>query len=611
MMLATVWQLSAARRYGIGIGFAIAALLIQVGLHQPMSARGELVFFVASSSFAALTLGLGPALVIFIVGAAFGMLVSPPVGSLYVESAADRLALVAYAVATLLFVFTGEWMRRLTLRAIATERARDARFHRVIDSSAVPFSLLRPVTENEVIVDFVLEYANPASLSALKLSANQAIGRNIREILPGTWDHPGLFDRYVRVLSTGQSDQFELYRSGNGIQGWFQVSSCSTDGRVAVWYTDITAQKQSAEFMADIDRRKDIFIATLAHELRNPLAPIRSSAALMKLENVTTQQRAWAADVIERQTASMTVLLEDLLDASRISRGTLQVTPQRIRLQDVISAALETSHTAFGPRRLRLQYETTETPIFVSADPLRLSQVLVNLLTNAAKFSSEGSSITVLVRVEEVQAVIDIIDQGAGISPQHLERVFGLFEQLHPLDARTPAGLGLGLAVARALTELQGGTLQAYSAGEGCGSTFTVRIPLSLGAAVDTAAESAMPTFRARRIVIVDDNRDAADALALFLASRGHQVDVAYSGDEALRLANDIRPEVAILDLHMPGMSGLQVAETLRESGLPTTLVAVTGFGQELDREAAQRAGIERHFLKPVSPIELAHFLEG
>jgi signal transduction histidine kinase len=378
---------------------------------------------------------------------------------------------------------------------------------------------------------------------------------------------------------------------------------------------EIEAELHQQRDWRDADRRKDEFLATLAHELRNPLAPIRQAALISKAPTATDAQKRWSHDVIDRQVQHMSLLLDDLLDISRVTRGTLALRMQSTELATVIDTAVETARPTIDSKRHVLTVDTPPEPIHFTADPLRVAQVLSNLLTNAAKYTDPEGQIRVIARCEADNVVICVADSGIGISATALPRVFNMFSQVHSTTDRSEGGLGIGLALAQGLIELHGGTIEARSAGLGCGSEFTVRLPRRVGVGVVKSTFNSVPTTRAtlsRRILIADDNRDSAETLAALLRMEGHEVTSVHDGPVALSVFGELKPDVALLDIGMPGLTGYEVARKMRQSAprVPLTLIAITGWGQDIDKERAFAAGFDHHLTKPVDPQSLAELLK-
>jgi CheY-like chemotaxis protein len=368
------------------------------------------------------------------------------------------------------------------------------------------------------------------------------------------------------------------------------------------------AERRAAErALREADRRKDAFFATLAHELRNPLAPLASATEILARAGDTPEDEARrdrARHVIERQVAHMVRLIDDLLDLSRITHGKLELRRERVSLAAVIESALETAGPLLVRRRQQFELAVPEAPVFLHADPMRLAQVIANLVSNAAKYTEPGGK----VRLEAVRdggdVVVSVVDSGIGIPAVHLAHVFTMFGQGHRAHEPVYGGLGIGLALARSLAELHGGRLTAASEGEGKGSVFTLRIAC---AAEDSVVPSATPVSPRvpplpRRILVVDDNVDAALTLAELLTLEGHETHVAHDGPAAVDAARRLSPDVAILDIGLPGFDGFEVARRLRAdpalSGV--LLVALSGWVQPDDRARSRKAGFDHHLAKPI-----------
>jgi PAS domain S-box-containing protein len=357
--------------------------------------------------------------------------------------------------------------------------------------------------------------------------------------------------------------------------------------------------QQREEALREADRRKDEFLATLAHELRNPLAPIRNAAKMLQADR--GQKLGWAANIIDRQTGTMARLLDDLLDVSRITRGTLTVRRERVRLRELVSGALETAQPLIEERGHRLTVAVPEA-LELDADPVRLEQVLSNLLTNAAKYTDRGGLIELSARIRDEHLEIDVKDSGIGLAAESLEALFSIFSQVKSTLHRSEGGVGIGLALVKGIVELHGGSVTAKSAGLGQGSEFIVRLPLSRSLlAGETAAPSPPVRVARRRVLVVDDNRDGAETLGVLLELAGHEVRVTHSGRGALDEVTNAPPEVAIIDIGMSDLNGYEVARGIRatDSGKSMLLIALTGWGQEEDKADAYAAGFDAHLTKP------------
>jgi signal transduction histidine kinase len=362
----------------------------------------------------------------------------------------------------------------------------------------------------------------------------------------------------------------------------------------------------------EADRRKDEFLATLAHELRNPLAPLRNALEILRLRGEEPQAAGKAREIMQRQLNQMVRLVDDLLDVSRITTGKLEVRKQPVALEAVIRNAIETARPLIEAQHHELVIELPREPLEVDADSTRLAQVILNLLNNAAKYTPPGGRITLSAAREIDRAVVRVRDNGIGIDAPMLPRVFDMFVQADRSLERTQAGLGVGLTLARRLVELHQGTLSGASEGLNKGSEFTVSIPVAQRAGVDVPAQRpAAEGMPRHRVLLADDNVDFVSSLAALLAADGHDVRVAHDGAQALELARQFDPEFAFLDIGMPKVNGYEVARRLRDEAAGCVLVAVTGWGQEADRQRAREAGFDRHLVKPVDPGQIEAILEA
>jgi CheY-like chemotaxis protein/two-component sensor histidine kinase len=362
--------------------------------------------------------------------------------------------------------------------------------------------------------------------------------------------------------------------------------------------------------LRETDRRKDEFLATLAHELRNPLAPIRNSLQILKTPDVDAPTVERSLEMMERQVQQLVRLVDDLMDVSRVMRGRIELRRERIELSAVVARAIETVQPLIDAHRQRLTLQVPEDSLPIDVDQLRMAQVVGNLLTNAAKYTEPGGRIDVSANRDNDAAVLRIRDNGIGIDPKMLPRIFELFVQVDQATTRSQGGLGIGLTLVKNLVEMHNGTVEAHSEGDGKGSEFVVRLPLVAKQRVATSGGESgrqtpeTPSPSGFRLLVVDDNRDAANSLALLLKLQGHEVRVAYSGIAALETARTYRPDMVFLDIGMPDMDGYEVARRLRqEPGLEKiVLAALTGWGQQEDRRRAAEAGFNHHLVKPPEP---------
>jgi signal transduction histidine kinase/ActR/RegA family two-component response regulator len=366
------------------------------------------------------------------------------------------------------------------------------------------------------------------------------------------------------------------------------------------------ALRKSEEELKRADRRKDEFLATLAHELRNPLAPMRNAVEFLRAKGTSAPELRWAHDVIDRQVQLMARLLEDLLDVSRVALDRPHLRMTLVELGAVIDAAVETSFPLMERARHDLEVTLPPEPIYLQADPVRLSQVFANLLNNAAKYTDDGGRIRIVAEMRRRDVVVSISDTGIGIAPDQLPHVFDIFSQAKPASGRAQGGLGIGLSLVKGLVELHGGAVDAHSEGPGKGSTFRVRLPVVDGVDDRRArqmSDGATVLPRAsRHVLVVDDHRDSADSLAMLLKAMGHEVDRAYDGEQAIELASKILPELILLDIGMPRMDGYETCRRMKAEswGAESVIVALTGWGQDEDRRKSRAAGFDHHLVKPV-----------
>jgi len=457
---------------------------------------------------------------------------------------------------------------------------------------------------------------NAEGLRLSRKSASEVIGRNHWDVFPellGT----EVEDIYRRVIRTGKTETVELDSSpSEDHQEWIEVRAYpSQQGGIAFFFREVTERRLAQDASKIADQRKDEFLAMLAHELRNPLAPIGAAAQVLQMAKLDEERVRQTSQVIGRQVKHMTHLIDDLLDVSRVTRGlvTLDDAPQDIR--HIVAEAIEQVTPLIQSRKhhvtLRLPPETT----MVNGDAKRLVQVITNILNNAAKYTDEGGSILLDTDVRESHVLVKVTDNGIGMSPDLAARAFELFAQAERASDRSAGGLGLGLALVKSLVELHGGTVRCESDGVGKGSTFTVCLPrlLSRKEATSPEYEDILPITgnRALRILLVDDNVDAASMLTMVLEVSGHSVTVEHGAYAALKRAEVIKPEICLLDIGLPDMDGIELARRLR--ALPINshalLIAVTGYGQDSDREQTLAAGFDHHLVKPLDIQQLSAIL--
>jgi signal transduction histidine kinase/CheY-like chemotaxis protein len=463
---------------------------------------------------------------------------------------------------------------------------------------------------NGSIVDFRFQYCNAAAAQVMQAKLEDLAGRKVLEVMPNAWDDPGRLQMYIEALERNEVRQAERQSAADrSNQAWYHVVASPLDGDLAVWFADITQRKNQERSLVEADRRKDEFLATLAHELRNPLAPIRQAAAIARSEQASDAQRRWAHDVIERQVQHMSLLLDDLLDVSRITHGTLQLRRRKTDLEAILSAAVETARPLIDARHHQLVKDVPD-DLHVFCDSLRLAQVLANLLTNAAKYTPPGGTIRVTAALAGGDLVMSVTDSGIGIAAEDLPRVFGMFAQVRAAEEHAAGGLGIGLALARGIVELHGGRIEAWSAGPGQGSRFTVTVPGASRGPLQRN-ERRVQSAPDGAALVADDNRDAAETLAIILRLEGHDVELAHDGAAALQSFAARRPDVALLDIGMPRADGYEVARRIRAdpAGVDVKLIAITGWAQEADKARSRDAGFDHHLTKPIEPSLLIELL--
>lgn len=459
-------------------------------------------------------------------------------------------------------------------------------------------------------------------------TALEAVGQSITMLIPPERieEEPHVLSRIVRGESIEHFETVRRHKSGALLDISLTVSPIiNAQGKIigaSKIARDISERKRAEKALADADRRKDEFLATLAHELRNPLAPLRTSLDYLRQSGLGTAPPAQVIEIMGRQVDHMVRLIDDLLEISRISRGAIELKQETLRLSDAVGDAIEISRPMIEPRGHRLEISLAPDALQVHGDRVRLAQVFANLLNNAAKFTPPGGTIRLSLERQKGIAVVRVSDTGSGIPQDKLEDIFEMFTQVRGSAQAASGGLGVGLSLVRRLLQMHRGTVQAHSAGPDLGSEFTVRLPLAVAVTQPEAPPpsplllanpGADPTPRAvpRRVLLVDDNRDAVEAMAMLLESLGHEVHVAYNGPDGLAQAEALRPEVVLLDIGMPGMSGYDVAGALRLQpwGKSLRLIALTGWGQSTDRARTAEAGFDHHLVKPIDFDSLEQLL--
>lgn len=462
----------------------------------------------------------------------------------------------------------------------------------------------------------LVTYVNPEAERLFGWTAEELLGKRMHDVTHHHYPDGSPFPieecSAFRVLHDGHvlRDFEDVFIRKDGT--FFPVAYASSplrdaDGQIVglvVVFQDITQRKRHEQALRDADRRKDEFLAMLAHELRNPLAPIRNSLNILRLAKQTDPTVEQVSQMMERQVDHMVRLVDDLLEVSRITRGKIELRRELVELAGIVRTAVETSQPLIAAAGHQLAVSLPAEPITVNADPVRLSQVIANLLNNSAKYTEAGGQIWLTVRREPKDVVISVRDTGIGIAPEKLPDVFQLFTQVDRQAGRAQGGLGIGLTLVKSLTEMHGGEVRAHSPGLGQGSEFVVRLPLAaeqMGTKKPRAEDRPRSGLTPRRILVVDDNRDAAVSMSMLLECLGSEVRVAFNGPDALEAIAEYRPAVILLDIGMPGMDGYEVARRIRQQGDfdDVTLIALTGWGQEDDRRRSHSAGFDYHLTKP------------
>lgn len=501
--------------------------------------------------------------------------------------------------------------RRILVRAATGKDALMA--HAVLERGGMQAQACATVS------DLVAEMARGAG--ALVLAEEALAGPAAAELMQALQQQPPWSDLPVLVLARQGADSHTVIEAMDSVAN---VTVIERPVRVAAFVSSVRsalrARARQYELRATLaglrlaDQRKTEFLATLAHELRNPLAPLQTALTLLKRKRPSPDEATRHYDMMRRQIDHMVRLVDDLMEISRITRGRIELDTSTIDLHQVLRDAVELSRPLIDGAGHRLALQLSPGPLPVQGDAVRLAQVFSNLLNNAAKYTpGPGGAIVLTAHTHDDQAVVTVQDNGIGIAPEMLGSVFDMFVQASGASKAAQGGLGIGLTLARTLVELQGGRIVADSAGLGRGSRFTVRLPLH--AAPLAAASTDLPQAPVQGVsaLVVDDNRDAANSLAEFLDALGIATSVAYSGTEALALLPTLQPDVAVLDIGMPGMDGHELARRIRQhpAGAQVLLVALTGWGQQSDREATAAAGFQHHLVKPLDPDALLPILDS
>ncbi len=511
-------------------------------------------------------------------------------------------------------------------RAEEALRESEEKYRRLFETMGQGYAELEIIRGSDgSAIDIRYLELNPQYERLTGIPVVEARGRTVLEMIPDLDDW--WIKEYDRIVSSGCPGQVENEVTSSG--RWYEAKIYPRAGeRFSVLSEEITVRKkaeaalreseeqlrQVAADLSEAGRRKDEFLATLAHELRNPLAPLRNGLQVMKLARHDANAVEQARAMMERQLGQMVHLIDDLLDLSRISRGKVELRKERVSLMKVIQQAIENSQPLIDANCHDFILDIPSEAIYVNADAMRLAQVVTNLLNNSAKYTDQGGRITLTVAHHDGDAILSVQDTGIGIPAHMLPRVFDIFTQVDRSLDRSHSGLGIGLSLVKKLVEMHEGTVEAKSQGHGMGSEFVVRLPVVMSLAGLQRSEDADPKAvqaGRRRVLVVDDNQDAAKSLAMLLRIMGNDTQTAHSGIEALNIGAVFRPDLILLDIGMPKMDGYETARRIRQEswGRNTVLVAQTGWGQEADKHRSQEAGFDSHIVKPIEPAALEGLL--
>jgi signal transduction histidine kinase/CheY-like chemotaxis protein len=602
----------AARKYGYvaAVALAVCAVMLRYFLVPWLGYDVRYASLFGAIAIAVWMGGWRPAVLTASLGFVLSQLfLVTPFGRFVFDEASDYVGFVIFALTSSVIIALGHNMRAARERFQVAEE----RFRKSQEAAIQGYANLRAVrNDGGKVADFLIEYVNPRGAAFARLTPEAVIGRRLTEVLPGvTRNH--VLETFRDVTETGRPLEVELRYEQDGLSGWFRNMIVKVDDGVAVSFFDVTRARKLEEELARrayllerADTNKSRFLATLSHELRNPLAPLRNGIAILKRRG---GEHGDVLGMMDRQLGQMVRLVDDLLDVSRIDRGKIELRRERVPVDAMVSAAIETARPSIDSKSHELVVHFAQKSLHVDGDPVRLAQIVSNLLINAAKFTPAKGLIELTLRdttsdkgARELEIVVR--DNGSGIDREQLPRVFEMFVQLDR-SGENPGGLGLGLALVRSLAELHGGRIQARSDGRGKGAEFIVRLPLADQPAEAPPRQVVTESVRsARRILVVDDNEDAARTLSVLLEAHGHEVRHCFSAQAALEIVGDPLPDVAFLDLNMPGMDGYELARQLRArpGGSLMRIVAVTGMGRDTDVARSREAGFDAHLTKPADP---------
>ena len=513
------------------------------------------------------------------------------------------------------------WTRLERARADAALQASEEKYR----------SLFNTIDQGYCIVEMIFDArGKPVDYRFLQVSPSfenqtgliNATGKRVSEIIPQLEDY--WFETFGKVALTGEPARFE--NRAESLNRWYDVYAFRfgdpENHQVALLFNDITERKQMVEALKTADRRKDEFLAMLAHELRNPLAPIRSGVEIIRRADCDEAMIEQTLEIVERQTNQIVHLVDDLLDISRITQGKIKLRKGRIELQTAVEMAVETTRDLIMRNGQDLTVSLPDAPVFIDADLTRIAQIIVNLLNNSAKYTEPGGKIWLTAETKADEVEIRIRDTGIGIPPEMLSGIFEIFTQIETTDEQARAGLGIGLSVVKSLTEMHDGSIEAFSAGKGKGSEFVVRLPLlkdegesmrdegeGIKDEINLSDSSLILHSASLKILVVDDNADALEMMKVLLTLDNHTVRTAFDGETAIKIAPEFQPEVCILDIGLPGMNGYELARRLRMQMPQVFLIALSGWGQDEDRRRSNEAGFNHHLVKPIEIGKLQSLL--
>lgn len=604
-----------SEHYVLAIATIALAIVLQAGLRTIIGDNVPFMFLHPALVLIAVYCGRGPALLALLLSALHTAL-TLQVFAQGPGTAAAQYSVIIFAVVGLAIVLLTSALRR------AAQRAQDAELR------------LRIIQDEAAVGLWEMDLREGSVLASRSMWRLMGLPSRDHPVPISEWRQHALPEEVAKSMTTTRE---QIAARASFYEQEFRARLPSGDlryflARVSIEYgeshdavrlraavVDVTRRKQleaeqqrHIQDLHEIDRRRTEFLATLAHELRNPLAPIRHATLLAQSPQANAEQVQWSLTVIHRQTAHMARLLDDLLEASRVSRGALELRLEPVELTTVMDMAIETARPLIELKGHVLNNHTPTTPIWLNGDAVRLAQVFSNLLTNAAKYTPPQGQISIQVELVDEQVCVRVCDTGIGIAPDVLPRLFEMFAQADQALEHAQGGLGIGLALVRGLIQLHGGRVEAHSAGLDRGSEFSVHLPRIAAAAPHlTVPTPLQKPIVPRRILIADDNRDAADSLAVLLELDGHEVHVAYDGAEALEQCLRQQPHLALLDIGMPKIDGYELARRIRAQswGQEIKLVAITGWGQRADSTRALEAGFSVHLTKPVTSQALATVL--